>query len=81
MDQLIAEATVVGIVLVFISSIFMGALHIVAPNDYTDCKYLPNKSTKKYYITTFLIGIATHLAFEYVGANKWYCKNSYACNN
>lgn len=80
MEQLIFEAVVVGIVLTIISAFFMGILHIVAPNDYTGCKYLPNKSTKKYYITTFLIGIATHLVFEYVGANELYCKNSYACN-
>lgn len=80
MDQLIAEAVVVGIVLTIVSAFFMGALHIVAPNDYTGCKNLPNKSTKKYYITTFFIGVATHLIFEGLGLNKEYCKNSYACN-
>jgi len=77
--DLLCESIIVGIVLVIISSIFMAGLHTYYPNDYTGCKNLPNESSQKYYITTFFIGVATHLAFEYAGANKWYCTNGNVC--
>ena len=30
-------------------------------------------------ISLFLTGFLTHLAFEFMGANKWYCKYGNAC--
>jgi hypothetical protein len=30
-------------------------------------------------VTNFLIGFFIHLLCEWVGINKWYCKNGYAC--
>lgn len=77
--QLIVEAIVVGIILLLVSIPAMGILHCLYPSDYTGCANLPPKSKTKYYVTTFLIGVITHLIFEYMGANKWYCKNGYAC--
>ena len=29
--------------------------------------------------SNFLLGVIVHLLFEYIGANKWYCKNGNAC--
>jgi len=31
-------------------------------------------------ISPFLTGVIIHLTCELVGANKWYCKNGYACS-
>ena len=30
-------------------------------------------------ITLFFTGVFVHLSFELLGINRWYCKNSYAC--
>jgi hypothetical protein len=30
-------------------------------------------------IALFLTGVVTHLGFEFVGGNTWYCKNGVAC--
>jgi hypothetical protein len=73
------EATVVGIIFLFITSIIMIGLHYMFPNDYTGCLYLPNKSSFKYYAATFLSGFIVHLLCECLGVNKWYCKNGNAC--
>ena len=32
-------------------------------------------------INLFLIGFVTHMLFEIIGANKWYCGNGYACKS
>jgi hypothetical protein len=79
MNQLLLESIVVGVVLVAISTPVMGLLHYIYPQDYSGCLYLPSGSKLKYYIATFLIGVLTHLLFEYFGANLFYCKNGNAC--
>lgn len=78
--QLVWEAIAVGIILVLISLIVMGALHRIYPNDYTGCINLP-KSSAKYYVATFAIGIITHLACEATGINHWYCRSGNACKS
>ena len=32
-------------------------------------------------ILIFFTGILTHFAFEFLGFNKWYCKNGFACKS
>ena len=33
------------------------------------------------FLPMFLFGVFIHLAFEFLGLNKWYCKNGNACSN
>jgi len=61
--QLIAEAIVVGIVLVIAWAVLRNALPV---DD---------------LVALFILGALTHIGFEIAGANKWYCKNGYACKN
>jgi len=32
------------------------------------------------YINLFITGALSHILFEKLGGNEWYCKNGYACN-
>lgn len=78
MSQLLYEAVVVGIAFVIFGNI--SAL-IVGPFFKVD---LPDecKDWNKFYtmeITLFVAGVLGHLVFEFSGANKWYCKNGFAC--
>ena len=78
MYQLIIEAVVVGIITVIIgnvSGLLVGSLLKVD---------LPElcKDWNKYYtmeISLFLTGFLIHLLCEFIGINKWYCKNGNAC--
>ncbi len=71
MNLLFKEAFVVGIILLLVSIPVMKI---------QNCLY-PNPTPTTYYISTILIGIIVHLFCEFSGINKYYCKNSYACNN
>jgi hypothetical protein len=78
MKQLIYEAVVVGIAFVIFGNI---AAFLVGPFFKVD---LPEecKNWNKFYameITLFVAGVLGHLVFEFSGANKWYCKNGFAC--
>ena len=76
MLQLFIEAFVVGIVLVIIGSL-VGRVSGSSQDTPEECK----DWNKNYImeISLFLTGFLTHLAFEAAGANKWYCRNGYAC--
>ena len=70
MNLLFKEAFVVGIILLLVSIPLMKIQNCLFPN--------PTSNT--YYVSTMLIGITVHLFCEYAGINKYYCRNSYACN-
>ena len=40
---------------------------------------LISSQVKNTLLTVFLTGFISHLIFEYMGANKWYCKYGRAC--
>ena len=70
------EAVVVGFVLVVVGTFTAGALSAVYPNE----RNSPNWN--KYYVmevALFLTGVITHLFFEFLQANAWYCKMGAAC--
>lgn len=67
MNSLFAEAVIVGIV----TMIAFNRFFIRILNSY------PNSIE----IFAFVMGCLIHLGFERIGANKWYCKNGYACLN
>lgn len=75
---LLQEAIVVGVCIVIIGSIVSYSIKLLSPNKLPDvCK-----DWNKFYIMEiclFLTGFIAHFIFEYVGANKWYCKNGNAC--
>lgn len=80
MLQLFIEALVVGIAVVIfgtVASWFAGLFFK------TKLPPVCEDWNKNYVmeIALFLTGVLTHLFFELVGANKWYCKNSYACTH
>jgi ABC-type antimicrobial peptide transport system permease subunit len=78
MYQLIIEAIVVGIVMMVIGNI-VG--YFVGKQFATDLPPVCKDWNKNYLmeICLFLTGFIGHLLFELIGANKWYCKNGYAC--
>ena len=78
-DQVLLESKFIGFIFLISTTIIMIGLHCMFPNDYTGCLYLPNKSSFKYYAATFISGVIANLFCEYVGINKWYCKNGNAC--
>ena len=74
------EATVVGIILVIMGNI-IGLLISKSPLSVP----LPDacKKWNDFYAmeaSLFLAGVLTHLVFELIGANKWYCKHGNACS-
>ena len=78
MIKLLIEAFVVGVILVIVgtfTSMIVGKLFS------TDLPPACKDWNKNYVmeICLFLSGALTHLIFEFVGGNKWYCKNGYAC--
>ena len=68
--QLWIEAFIVGIILILVSYPIMAVT-----------KKLSYEGEGKYIGATFLIGVVTHILFEAMGANAWYCKNGAACQS
>ena len=64
MYELVVEAIAVGIVIVIVSFLL----------DKVD-----NRLKKNEYLFLFVVGSFTHLVFEAMGFNVWYCKNGNAC--
>ena len=73
---LLYEAIIVGLLLLLIS---IPIMHITRNIDLSSVPYLQENKYIKYYISTILIGMVAHFAFEFSGANKWYCTNGNAC--
>ena len=78
MRQLLIEAVIVGVGVVVLGSLIGFILgHFFSVDLPIVCK-----EWNKYYVmelSLFLTGVVFHIICEYVGINKWYCKNSYAC--
>ena len=78
MNQLIIEAIVVGI-----SIAVFGTVSSYIFGKYFKVKLPPvcKKWNENYAmeVTLFFTGVLAHLFFEFIGINKWYCKNSFAC--
>ena len=78
MFQLLIEAILVGIVLVVIGYL---VTFIISKIYSTNLPKICKKWNKNYImeISLFFIGAFTHLFFELIGFNKWYCKKGFAC--
>lgn len=81
MYKLFVEALIVGIMTVIVGNVI--AFLIRKINIFS--VKLPDicKDWNKFYIMEmclFLTGFSLHLLCEAFGINKYYCKNSYACN-
>jgi hypothetical protein len=68
MLQVLAEAFIVGIILLLVSTPIMVYAHSA---DYP--------APQKYYIATFATGMLVHLLCEASGLNKMYCSSGAAC--
>lgn len=76
--NLLIEAIVVGIILVIVASlvgIIVGKFMSVELDEM--CKKWNKNHIME--ITLFISGVLVHLLCEYLGINKWYCKNGVAC--
>ena len=80
MVQLWVEAVILGLLLIVAGTIVSW---IVSKFSGTDLPPVCKDWNKNYImeISLFLTGVVGHLFFEFTGANKWYCKNGYACRN
>ena len=72
------EALVVGIMVVVAGSLVSFLVGLLFKTD------LPPvcKDWNKNYVmelSLFFAGFVTHIFFEFVGLNKWYCRNGIAC--
>lgn len=78
MIKLLIEAIVVGIIVVLIgTAVTYVVSKITAVELPPTCKVWKKNYTME--IALFLTGALTHLGFELVGGNTWYCKNGSAC--
>tara|TARA_B100000902_G_C26620913_1_gene579714 strand:+ start:275 stop:511 length:237 start_codon:yes stop_codon:yes gene_type:complete len=76
--KLLIEAVVVGVAVVFIGSL-VG--YVVGKCLSIDLPKLCKEWNKNHVmeISLFLTGFTLHLLCEYIGVNRWYCKNGNAC--
>ena len=77
-SKLLIEAFFVGIAIVVMGTLVAGSFALFMKSD------LPPvcKDWNKNYVmelSLFFTGFVSHLLFEFVGLNKWYCKNGIAC--
>ena len=78
MMKLVVEAVIVGLIVVFIgTAVTFVVSKITAVDLPPTCRVRKKNYTME--IALFLTGVVTHLAFEFVGGNTWYCKNGVAC--
>ncbi len=75
--ELFIEAIVVGIAMVIIGTLVS---YFIAKSFAVDLPPVCKKWNKNHLmeLSLFLTGVFGHLFFEFIGANKWYCKNGYA---
>ena len=74
------EAIVVGFIMMAVGT--MVGL-VVGKSFAVDLPPVCKKWNKNYImeLCLFLTGFIGHLIFEFIGANKWYCKHGYACKS
>jgi hypothetical protein len=78
MIKLVIEAVIVGLIVALIgTAVTFVVSKITAVDLPPTCRVWKKNYTME--IVLFLTGILTHLAFEFVGGNTWYCKNGVAC--
>lgn len=78
MIKLLIEAIVVGIIVVLVGTVITFIVsNIFAVELPPTCRVWKKNYTME--IALFLTGVLTHLGFELVGGNTWYCKNGVAC--
>ncbi len=78
MMKLLVEAFVVGIIVVLVGTAVTFVVSKVSGVDLPPtCDVWKKNYTME--IALFLTGVVTHLGFEFVGGNTWYCKNGVAC--
>tara|TARA_Y100000590_G_scaffold452872_1_gene596837 strand:- start:712 stop:957 length:246 start_codon:yes stop_codon:yes gene_type:complete len=80
MKRILIESSVVGILVVIIGTIIS---FIISKFIVSDLPPVCKNWNKNFImeICLFLTGFITHLLCEYLGVNKWYCKNGNACVN
>jgi ABC-type antimicrobial peptide transport system permease subunit len=76
MTNLLTEALVVGLVSAIVGLIVSTLLMYAFSKDFSLKKY---DFWPQVALSYFITGIVLHLGFEWVGANKWYCKHGNAC--
>lgn len=80
MIGLLIEALVVGILLVIVGYLITIAINKLFNKNLSD-SFINLKKNRTFIIILFLSGSLTHLLFELLGSNKWYCKNGHACKS
>jgi len=76
--SLLTEALVVGIMLVVVGTIVAWPVGRIFGVDLPPvCKDWNRNFSME--ISLFLTGALSHLAFEFLGLNAWYCRNGTAC--
>ena len=73
MNKLLTESFLTGLMLVIMGTIVSFIVDKVCRGCWNE-KYVME-------ISLFFTGFIAHLSFEYIGLNKWYCKNGHACNS
>jgi hypothetical protein len=76
---LIYEAGAVGIVVVLVGVVVSGIVGMFHKQTKSVCKDWNKNHVME--LTLFLIGVFSHLLFEFLGFNRWYCKNGHACKS
>ena len=78
--QLIIEALVVGVIVVLVGTFSGFVISKFIVNDMPPvCKDWNKNFIME--LSLFFTGVVTHILFELMGGNKWYCKNGFACKN
>jgi len=78
MLKLLLEAFIVGVIVVLVGTTVTFIISKVSRvNLPPTCDVWKKNYTME--IALFLTGVVTHLGFEFVGGNTWYCKNGVAC--
>ena len=78
MKQLLLEAIAVGIIVVIVGTLVSSLIGSFHQKTRSVCRDWNKNHIME--IALFFTGFFTHLLCEMLGINKWYCKNSYACN-
>lgn len=67
----LTEAFIVGIIILIVAFPVMKIQEYYYPGDVA--------SPQKYWVSTVIIGMLSHLICEFSGINKYYCNNGNAC--